>query len=304
MTQSIEPKQAGSARPGRRTPAVGPDRAGAPRALAAWLRGRWGLVAALAVVLFLLVATVAPGVLATHDAYALNLGQALQAPSPSHLFGTDEQGRDLYSRVVHGTGQSLAIGLGAAGLSILFAVLLGTAAALGPRWLAAVASRLIEIQFAFPTLLLALLVVAVTGPSAVAQVVAVAIGSAPGYARMVRAQVLQAAGSGYVEAALTLGHSRWSILRRHVLPNAVRPLVAIIAMSVGQSIVWASSLAFLGLGVSPPAPEWGALLDAGRRYVVHAPWLTVIPGLVIVGVAVASTTIGHHLRLALEKGEK
>ncbi|RII41942.1 ABC transporter permease subunit [Galactobacter valiniphilus] len=146
--------------------------------------------------------------------------------------------------------------------------------------------------------------VAVTGPSALAQVLAVAVGSAPGYARMVRAQILQASGSGYVEAALTLGHPRSAILCRHVFPNAIRPLVAILAMSVGQSIVWASSLAFLGLGVSPPSPEWGALLDAGRRYIVHAPWLTVIPGLVIVVVAVASTTIGQHLRLALEKGEK
>ena len=273
-------------------------------ALRRWSKGRWGLIAALAVVAFLLTATMAPAVLATHDPYALSLKEALQAPSVTHFFGTDEQGRDLFSRVVFGTGQSLAIGLGAAGLSILLAILLGTAAALGNRLVAGLASRLIEIQFAFPTLLLALLVVAVTGPSATSQVVAVAIGSAPGYARMVRAQVLQASGSGYVEAALTLGHSRASILRRHVLPNAVRPLVAIMAMSVGQSIVWASSLAFLGLGVSPPAPEWGALLDAGRTYVVHAPWLTVIPGLVIVAVAVASTTIGHHLRLALERGQK
>lgn len=306
MTQPLESTAAAAAQrrgtQGAATPG-GPERRRASELLPR-LRGKGGLVAALAVVAFLAVASAAPQLLATHDAYALDLGSALQAPSFAHLFGTDEQGRDLYSRVVFGTAQSLGIGLGAAGLSIVLALILGGAAALGSRVVSAVASRLIEIQFAFPTLLLALLVVAVTGPSALAQVLAVAVGSAPGYARMVRAQILQASGSGYVEAALTLGHPRSAILRRHVFPNAIRPLVAILAMSVGQSIVWASSLAFLGLGVSPPSPEWGALLDAGRRYIVHAPWLTVIPGLVIVVVAVASTTIGQHLRLALEKGEK
>jgi peptide/nickel transport system permease protein len=121
---------------------------------------------------------------------------------------------------------------------------------------------------------------------------------------MIRGQILQTKNSGYVEAAVALGHSRASILVRHIVPNAVRPLVAVFAMSIGQSIVWASSLSFLGLGVAPPSPEWGALLDAGRQYIVHAPWLTIVPGLVIVALAVASTTIGQHIQAALEKGEK
>ncbi|PFG30174.1 ABC transporter permease [Paramicrobacterium agarici] len=264
----------------------------------------YGLYAALAVTAFFVVALVAPQALATHDPFALALHDALQPPSLTHWFGTDEQGRDLYSRVVFGARESLLIGAGATAVSMTLALILGAAASLGGRVVGAVAARVIEIQFAFPTLLLALLLVAIAGPSAMSQVFAVAIGTAPGYARMVRAQILAAKTGGYVEAATALGHSRGRILARHIIPNAVRPLVAVIAMSVGQSIVWASSLSFLGLGVAPPSPEWGALLEAGRLYITHAPWLTVMPGLVIVVIAITATTIGQHVQRALERGEK
>jgi len=280
---------------GTRNPATA--RAGALRRLSPGL-----LLAAVLAALYLL-AAVAPGLLATHGASELNLSAALTPPGWAHPFGTDEVGRDLYSRVVYGTRTSLLIGAGAAAVSLSLAVVLGTLAALGPRALAAVVNRVVEVQFAFPTLLLALLLVAITGPSAVAQVFAVAIGTTPGYARMIRGQLLGVRGSGYVEAATLLGHGRGRILLRQVLPNALRPLVAVFALCVGQSIVWASSLAFLGLGVAPPSPEWGALLDAGRAYVVHAPWLTLIPGLVIVVLAVVATTLGRHLQAALDHEE-
>lgn len=260
-------------------------------------------IAAAGAVLFV-TAMIAPGLLAPGDPFALNLGAALQPPSPANWFGTDESGRDLYTRVVYGTRDSLTIGLGATGVSIALAVVLGSLAALGGRVVAVVVDRVIEVLFAFPTLLLALLLVAATGPSATAQMLAVGVSTAPGYARMVRGQVLKAHTSPYVEAAVALGHSRGRILRRHVLPNAITPLVAIIAMSIGQSIVWASSLSFLGLGVAPPSPEWGALLDAGRQYITQAWWLTVIPGLVIVALALVATTLGSALRSALEKGER
>lgn len=263
-------------------------------------RVRWGLVVALVIAALYVLAAIVPGLFATHDPYALSLGESLQSPGWAHPFGTDEEGRDLYSRVVHGARPSLLIGLGATAVAMILAVVLGTLAALAGKVVGAVVNRIIEIQFAFPTLLLALLLVAITGPSATAEVFAVAIGTAPGYARMIRGQILGAAGSGYVESATTLGHRRGRILARQVLPNALRPLVAVIAMCIGQSIVWASSLAFLGLGVAPPSPEWGALLDAGRPYVVHAPWLTVIPGLVIVVLAVVATVIGRHLQAALD----
>ncbi|WP_373694902.1 ABC transporter permease [Kineococcus terrestris] len=263
----------------------------------------WSVYLATGTALFFLVAVAAPGVLDTTDPLALNLSQALQAPGPGHWFGTDEAGRDLWSRVVHGARPSLAIGAGASAVSLSLAVVLGSLAALGGRVVGPAVDRLVEVLFSFPSLLLALLLVALLGPSALTQAVAVGVGTAPGYARMVRGQVLSARGSAYVEAAVALGHSPARILRRHVLPNALRPLVAIMALSIGQSIVWASSLSFLGLGVAPPSSEWGALLEAGRPYVAHAWWLTVVPGLVIVALALAATTLGNHLQSLLERRE-
>lgn len=262
------------------------------------------LVLSVAVVGVLGVAALAPQVLATHDPFASDYAAALQPPSLAHLFGTDESGRDLYSRVIWGARESLLIGVGAALVGLVGALVLGGLASLAPRPIAATADRLIEILFAFPALLLALLLIAIAGPSALTQVVAVGLGTAPGYARMVRGQIATVQGSRYVRAAVAQGHSRGRIIRAHILPNALRPLVAIFALSVGQSIVWASSLSFLGLGVAPPSPEWGALLDAGRASIVQAGWLVVIPGLVIAVLALAATTIGRHLQSALERGEK
>jgi len=264
----------------------------------------WSLVAALVALAWFVVALVAPAALSPHDPLALDLGAALQPPGWLHWAGTDEAGRDLYGRIVWGTRDSLAIGAGATTVSIGIAVVLGALAALAPTPVAAAVDALLEILFAFPTLLLALLLVALLGPSAATAMIAVGVGTAPGYARMIRAQILGAKRSGYVEAAVALGHKRRRVLVRHIVPNAVRPLVAVVALSIGQSIVWASSLSFLGLGIAPPSSEWGALLDAGRTYVTQAWWLTVIPGLVIVALALTTTTLGKHLQRALERGER
>lgn len=262
-----------------------------------------GLIVAIALAAFFALAAIAPSLLATADPTAQSFADALRPPSLSHWFGTDESGRDLYSRVVHGTRESLLIGIGAAGIALIFALVLGSLAALGDRFTSAIVNRGIEVVFAFPILLLALLLVSILGASAWTQVIAVGVSTAPGYARMVRGQILSAKNAGYVEAARALGHSRGRILTRHVLPNAIRPLVAVFTMAIGQSIVWASGLAFLGLGVAPPSSEWGALLDAGRAYILQAPWLTFVPGLVILVLALTATSLGKHIQNSLEKGE-
>lgn len=262
-----------------------------------------GLVIAIVLAAFFALAAVAPSLLATAEPTAQNFADALRPPSLAHWFGTDESGRDLYSRVIHGTSQSLLIGIGAAGIALIIALVLGSLAALGDRVTSTIVNRSIEVVFAFPILLLALLLVSILGASAWTQVIAVGVSTAPGYARMVRGQILAAKNAGYVEAARALGHSRGRILARHVLPNAIRPLVAVFTMAVGQSIVWASGLAFLGLGVAPPSSEWGALLDAGRAYILQAPWLTFVPGLVILVLALTATTLGRHIQNRLEKGE-
>jgi peptide/nickel transport system permease protein len=265
-------------------------------------RIRPGIVVAAALVLFLAVAAIAPGLLTSQDPLKIDLAAVLRPPSIAHWFGTDQSGRDVYTRIVYGARQSLFIGLGATAIGMSVAVLLGVLAGLGGRWIDAVVNRIIEVLFSFPALLLALLFVTVFGAGALTQAVAVGVGTAPGYARMIRGQVIAVRDSGYVEAAHALGHPYGRVLRRHILPNAMRPLVALVTLGVGQSIVWASGLAFLGLGVAPPSPEWGALLDAGRNYITRAWWLEVMPGLTIVAIALAVTALGRYVSERLEGG--
>ncbi len=268
-----------------------------------WLRrARPGVILATFVVAFFVVAVVAPSLLATHDPLAIDLPATLRPPSLAHWFGTDASGRDLYSRVIYGARQSLLIGLGATVISMSIAVTLGFASGLAGGIVDGVINRFIEVMFAFPVLLLALLFVAVFGPSATTEIIAVGLGTAPGYTRMVRGQVLAEKDSGYVEAARALGHPYPRIVRRHIFPNAMRPLVVIVTLGVGQAIVWASGLAFLGLGVPPPSSEWGALLDAGRDFITQASWLEIMPGLAIVVFALSLTTIGRYIQQRLEGG--
>lgn len=299
----LDPPAVGSGRPGGPAPGPASTPASAAPRRAPRRRPSWSLILSIAVLAFFAIAAILPSLLATHDPFAVELTRALRPPSWQHWFGTDESGRDLYSRVVHGTRESLLIGVGAAALALVLAIALGGLAALAGRFTSTVVDRFIEIVFAFPLLLLALLVVAILGPSAMTGVLAIGLSTAPGYARMVRGQILSAKNAGYVEAARALGHTRARIIGRHILPNAMRPLVAIFTMAIGQSIVWASGLAFLGLGVPPPSPEWGALLDAGRPYVLQAGWLTFIPGLVILVLALAATITGKHIQNRLENGE-
>ena len=255
---------------------------------------------AAAVILLYILATLAPTLLQTHAPFRTDLGATLQSPSLTHLFGTDQSGRDLYSRVIEGARQSLAIGVGATTLSMTLALIFGVSAGLAGGAVDSAISRFLEVLFAFPNLFLGLLLITVFEATTTTLIIAVGVGTAPGYARMIRGQFLTVKHAGYVEAARALGHSYWRVVRRHIFPNAMRPLVAMITLGLGQSIVWASSLAFLGLGVAPPSPEWGALLDAGRQYVTRAWWLEVMPGLAIIVFALSVTAVGRYLQQRLE----
>lgn len=242
----------------------------------------------------------APSLFTSESPYDTDIEAPLQVPSWEHWFGTDASGRDIYTRVVYGTQSSLAIGVGATALALSVAIVFGLASGLGGRFTDGAISRFLEVVLALPGMLVALLFIAMLGPGAATQIVAVAIGSAAGYARMIRGQVLAVKDSGYVSAAIALGHPPHRIVGRHIFPNAMRPLVVLGTMGVGQSIVWASSLSFLGLGVAPPAPEWGAMLNAGRDFVSTAWWLEVFPGLAIVGCTLAVTVVGRYLQQRLE----
>jgi len=257
------------------------------------------LLAAGAVLALLAVAAVAPGLLAPADPLAVSPADAFSAPSPAHPFGTDESGRGIWTRVVHGAGASLLIGVLATLLGTGLGVLLGVVSGLGRGALAratdAVTGRLVEVLFALPGLLLALVVIAFTGPGALPATLAVGLATAPGYARIVRTQVATVRRSALVEQAVVLGRSPTTVLLRHVLPNALAPVAVLATLGVGQAVVWASSLSYLGLGSPPPAPEWGAMLSAGRTYLGVAWWMTVFPGLAVVATAAASTVAGRAL---------
>lgn len=254
-----------------------------------------------ALFLLLVVAwAVAPEAFTSETPFDTDIEAAIQAPSLQHWFGTDASGRDIFTRIVFGARSSLLIGVGATALALVAAILFGFAAGLGGRLTDGAVSRFLEVVLALPGLLLALIFIAMLGPGVATEILAVAIGSAAGYAWMVRGQVIAVRNSGYVHAATALGHKRSRIIVRHVFPNAMRPLVVLATMGVGQSIVWASSLSFLGLGVAPPAPEWGAMLDAGRDFVSTAWWLELFPGLAIVGCTLAVTVLGRHLQQRIE----
>jgi peptide/nickel transport system permease protein len=253
--------------------------------------------------LFLLLVVVAalwPGLIAHRDPNATDTIAALRGPEAHHLFGTDANGRDLFTRIVYGARPSLLTGLGATALSIVTGTVVGLLAGLGGRFVESVLMRLMDVLLALPTLLLALLVIAVLGPGVLNAVIAIAFYSMPKYARLIRAQVLVIKRAGYVEAATSLGLTRARIIGRHVLPNAFAPLLALATIEVGIAIVAVASLSFLGLGAKPPAPEWGSMLSAGRDYFSVAWWVAIFPGLAITGTVLAITVFGRYVQRRIE----
>jgi peptide/nickel transport system permease protein len=265
-------------------------------------RLRPGLVLAVAYLAVLVVAALAPGLLAHQDPLAIGLDPGFLRPftSGAHLFGTDQDGRDMFSRMVHGTRASLEMGLGATGIGVVGGTFLGLLAGLGTRFTEAFVMRLIDVVLAIPDLLLALVVIALLGSGTVDALVAVGVASVPYYARMVRAQTHVVRRSAYVEAATALGQHRWTVIRRHVLPNAVKPLVVLATIGVGTAIGVGASLSFLGLGAKPPAPEWGSMLSTGIQYISNDWTLVALPAAAITLTVLAVTVTGRAVKRRTE----
>jgi peptide/nickel transport system permease protein len=262
-----------------------------------------GLLLPLALVLLLVAATFAPEWFTSLAPDAIDTDAILQPPGSGHWFGTDELGRDLFCRVIYGTSESLTIGLGAMAIAGFGGISLGTAASLAPSGVRRLLVRLIDILLAFPELLLALLVIAVLGRGPLNTLLAVGLSHIAGYARLVRSQVLQVKLSGYVEHALTIGESPWTIIVKHIVPNTLRPLMILATIGVGTSVLTASALSFLGLGVVPPEAEWGALLASGRNFIEIAPWMSLLPATVVALSVISITLFGRRLQVLLARGD-
>jgi ABC-type dipeptide/oligopeptide/nickel transport system permease subunit len=262
-------------------------------------RSPLALPGAAIVVLFVGVAAAADW-LAPHDPARGNLADVLSPPSAAHLLGTDELGRDLFSRIVHGARLSLAEGLFAVGLAMVAGVPLGLLSGYAGGRTDVLVMRLIDVLLAFPGVLLAVVIISILGPGLWNAMVAVALYTVPIFARLARGSTLAVVQEAYIEGCRAAGMSDARIVARHVLPNISAPLVVMAALRVAIAILTASSLSFLGLGAQPPSPEWGAMLSNGRNYVLIAPHLVLYPGLALLLLVLGLNLFQDGLRLALD----
>jgi peptide/nickel transport system permease protein len=258
-----------------------------------WRRIRLPLVLAWLALGLVAVAVTAPGLLAGVSPTATDPVHGLSEPGGAHWFGTDQLGRDVYARVVYGARTSVLMGLGATTLAALAGAVLGLGAALGGRAADQVLMRFADILLGLPQLLLAMLVITVLGRGPVNITLAIAVAFTPAYARMARAEALVARRSGYVEAATALGLRRGVLVIRHIVPNALGPLLVLATVSFGTALIAASGLSFLGFGVRPPAPEWGAMLSEARDFLQTAWWLGLFPGVAVAGTVIAVNVAGR-----------
>lgn len=262
--------------------------------------GRWALLrpgvwAAGVLVLLLLLAAAGPQWLAPYDPLDASARLAFQPPNTTYWLGTDENGRDVLSRLIFGVRSSLFIGLAATALALAWGTLVGLLSGLGPRWLDAALMRGIDVLLAFPDLLLALVIITFFGQGTTNLILALGIAGVPRYARLVRAQTLNVRQTGYVEAAVTLGQPQLAVVLRHILPNACKPVLILAIIGMGGTITAGAALSFLGFGAPPPAPEWGGMMAIGRSFLANAPWLVAWPALVITLTVVSISAIGREL---------
>ncbi|GAA0224478.1 ABC transporter permease [Actinomadura nitritigenes] len=269
-------------------------RAGTARTVRFLLR-RPGLVLSVLMLAAVVLASFWPGLLTSRDPLTGVPAQAFRAPGAAHWFGTDELGRDLYARVVHGAALSLKATLIAVAVSFAAGGLLGLIAGFVGRWIDDALMRCADVLLSIPALFLSLALVTALGYGTVKVAVAVGAAGVATFARVMRSEVLRVRQAVFVEAARSCGTRWYAVLGRHVLPNAIGPVLVLATLDFGTAVLAVSSLSFLGYGAAPPAPEWGTLISDGRNYLANAWWMTALPGLTIAATVLATNRIARAL---------
>lgn len=253
----------------------------------------FGVLVALVIFLLLVVAAMVPSVFSGQDPYASNPADAFAAPSAEHWLGTDQLGRDQFTRLIYGARYSILLGVGATLIGLVGGIVLGVLAGYARGTWDRVITRFLDVLLAFPDVLVALVTITVLGPGEWSLIWAVGLGRIPGSARLVRGEVLRIRESGFVRSGIGLGLHPARLIIRHVVPNSLGPVLVHAVLGVGVSIIFGASLSFLGLGAVPPTPEWGLMLSEARQYLSIAPWIAIWPGLLITVTVVSITVVGR-----------
>ncbi|WP_432661898.1 ABC transporter permease [Wukongibacter baidiensis] len=254
----------------------------------------------LAIIVVLILVAALASVVAPYGYDDQNLEKTFQPPSKDHIFGTDEFGRDIFSRIVYGSQISLKVGFIAVSISVLAGGFLGAIAGYYGGHIDNIIMRVMDVLLSIPSILLAISIAATLGPGLFNLMIAVGISSIPGYARLVRASVLTIRGMEYIEASKSVGSGDLRIIFKHIIPNCLAPLIVQATLGVAFAILTAAGLSFIGLGIQPPEPEWGAMLSGGRGYIRDNAYMTLFPGLAIMVTILALNFLGDGLRDALD----
>lgn len=268
-----------------------------------WRRFRKNKLAVFGMILFgvILVVCILADVIVDYDVATVQVAaDRLQSPSAAHWFGTDNFGRDLFARIVHGSRNSLLVGFGSVAIGVVLGGLLGAVCGYVGGRFDSIVMRILDSIMCIPSTMLALAIVAALGTSLTNVLLAMTISSVPRYCRIIRSSVLGVTGQTYIEAAHSCGTSDFQIIMTHVLPNAIGPIIVQATMGVGSAIISAAGISFVGMGIQPPAPEWGAMLNEAKTYMTMYPYMVVFPGLAIGLTALGMNLMGDGLRDALD----
>ncbi|GGI97822.1 ABC transporter permease [Neoroseomonas lacus] len=269
------------------------------RAIKRFLRHRLAVFGLFVVVLFILVAILAP-LIAPHDPLQTSWTRIRKPPSWGFWMGTDENGRDVLSRVIWGARASLMAGVVSVMGALILGVPLGLLAGLAGGWTDTIISRVADAMLSVPFLILAIALAAFLGPALENAMLAIAITASPVFVRLARGMALDAKSTDWIEAARALGNPAWRIAFVHVLPNIIPPLLVQATLAIAEAIIAEAALSFLGLGMQPPNPSWGSMLNSSQRFLTQAPWLSVFPGVTIMVVVLSFNLMGDGLRDALD----